>query len=76
MKRFALALAFTCVLSATAVAGEIPSTGITSPPPPPPPGATAQTDLPGEILSTGVTSPGEMPTCGLSVLLTALGLVF
>ena len=73
MKRFVLALALTCALSATAMAGEIPSTGIA---PPPPPGATAQTDSPSEIPSTGVTTPGEVPTTGLSFLLTALGLVF
>jgi hypothetical protein len=33
MKRFVLALAFTCALSATAMAGEIPSTGVAQPPP-------------------------------------------
>ena len=31
MKRFVLAIAFTCALSATAMAGEIPSTGMTTP---------------------------------------------
>lgn len=37
MKRIALGLALTLALSATAFAGEIPSTGITAPPPPPSP---------------------------------------
>lgn len=35
MKRFALAVALACALSATTLAGDVPSTGITSPPPPP-----------------------------------------
>jgi hypothetical protein len=63
--------ALTCVLSVTALAGEMPTCGVTSPPP----DETAQQRHRG-IPSTGVTSPGDMPTCGLSVLLTAFGLVF
>ena len=36
MKRIVLGVALMCVLSATTIAGEIPSTGITAPPPPSP----------------------------------------
>ena len=36
MKRFALALILTCVLSASAFAGDIPTAGVASTPPPPP----------------------------------------
>jgi hypothetical protein len=72
MKRFVMASVLACVLSGTALAGLIPSTGIVSPPPPPP----DETATLGDIPSTGFTSPGEMPTCGLSILLTALDLVF
>jgi hypothetical protein len=70
MKRFIIAIALTCVFSVSALAGEIPMT-VTAPPPPP-----DETAQPGDIPSTGVTSPGEVPTTGLSVVLTALGLVF
>ncbi len=67
MKRFALGVALMCALSATAVAGEIPSTGITGPPPPPP----GETHTP-----PSVTAPGDMPTCGVTVLLTILDFAF
>jgi hypothetical protein len=72
MKRFAMALVLACALSSTVLAGDVPSTGITSPPPPPP----DEIAMPGEIPSTGFTSPGDMPTCGLSILLTILDLAF
>jgi len=36
MKRLALSLILTCVLSAPALAGDIPTAGIASTPPPPP----------------------------------------
>lgn len=64
MKRFVLAAALTCALSAIAIAGEIPSTGVVSPPPD------------GDIPTSDSASPGEMPTCGLSALLTILDLAF
>lgn len=69
MKRFAIAVVLTCALSGVALAGDIPSSGITAPPP-------DETTQPGDIPSTDSTSPGDMPTCGLSLLLTALDLVF
>ena len=72
MKRFLMTMALACVLSSSALAGDIPSGGSPSPPPQ---GMTQATDA---------TSPGEMPTAGyaeqlssdaLSALLTVLGLV-
>jgi hypothetical protein len=41
MKRFAVSLIWACALSATVLAGDIPSTGITAPPPEPSPLVTA-----------------------------------
>ena len=42
MKRFVMTMALTCVLSGSALAGDIPSVGFTAPPPPTP-------TAPGEI---------------------------
>lgn len=72
MKRFLIALALTCVLSGSALAGEIPTCGIASPAP----DGTAQTTSPGDIPTMGSTSPGDIDTCGLSVLLAILDLAF
>jgi len=72
MKRFLVTLALTCVLSGTALAGDIPTMGVPSPAP----DGTAQTALPGDIPTSDSTSPGDMPTCGLAVLLTILDLAF
>ena len=72
MKRFLIAITLTCLLSVTALAGDIPISG--SPAPPPPPSGATQT--------TTETSTGEIPTSGaaeqvsdaaLSALLTVLG---
>jgi hypothetical protein len=68
MKRFALAIALACVLSGTALAGDIPSTGAPAP---------------GDIPSTGAPSPalaGDIPSTGapspiVTVILTILSLV-
>jgi hypothetical protein len=72
MKRLILAVAFVCVLSVTAIAGEIPTTGA---------------PVPGEIPTTGASIAGEIPTTGARVaqssgtnsvvtaILTLLGLV-
>ncbi len=51
MKRFLITLALTCVLSASAFAGDIPSVGMTAPQPDAPPAPTA----PGEIPTSGFT---------------------
>jgi hypothetical protein len=69
MKRFLVASVLACVLSSTALAGLIPSTGIAPPQPP----ENTQTS-PGIVPSSDATSP-DMPTYA-SLLLTALGLVF
>jgi hypothetical protein len=61
MKRFALAIALACVLSSSAMAGYIPSTGAPEPVPP--------TD-PGYIPSTGAA-----PSPIVEVILTILGIV-
>lgn len=71
MKRFLVTIALACVLSSSALAGEIPISGVPSPQP----GGTVQT--------TSEISPGEIPCgfaeqiseAGLSGLLAVLGLV-
>ena len=42
MKRFMLTVVFTCVLSVSVLAGEMPTTGVTTMPPPPVGGTTPQ----------------------------------
>lgn len=54
MKRFSLALTLTFVLSASALAGQIPCDYTPPPPPPDPPAATIET-------SPGDTPPGDSP---------------
>lgn len=72
MRHLALAIALACVLSGTARAGEIPSTGAVA--------------LPGENHSAGVSMPGEIPTNGvigethatgtaLTIILTLISIV-
>lgn len=70
MKRFLAAIALTCVLSVSALAGEISTSGLTSPPPPP----TTET--------TSAPSPGEIPsgdfaqqTIGDEVIANVLGIL-
>ncbi len=48
MKRFVMTIALTCVLSASALAGDVPTVGVTAPPPP----ETSTPTAPGEIPST------------------------
>jgi hypothetical protein len=50
MKRFAMSLVLACALSTTALAGDIPSTGINSQEPP------VETEPLGDIPSTGFAS--------------------
>ena len=67
MKRLMLALALACALSATAMAGEIPSTGA----PAPPPAATA-----GEIPTTGApVSPAALNSLVVNAILTIISIV-
>jgi hypothetical protein len=71
MKRFLMTIALACVLSSSAFAGEIPTSGIPSPQPS------------GTIQLTTTTAPGDIP-CGfteqvsnaaLSDLLSVFGLL-
>lgn len=72
MKRFLIALALTCVLSGSALAGDVPTCGA----PVPASSETTETTSPGDITNGDSTSPGDVDTCGLSVLLTILDLAF
>ena len=77
MKRFFGALALACVFSVPALAGDVPTSGVTSP---------APGDVPtsGISAAAGTTLPGDLPTSGfvdqvsdaaLFALLSVLGLV-
>ncbi len=68
MKRFVMALALACVLSGTALAGDIPSSGAPAPGDIPSSGAPSRA-LAGDIPSTGAPSPI------VTVILTILSLV-
>jgi hypothetical protein len=70
MKRLLIALALTCVLSGSVLAGDVDTAGA------PAPRGTAQTTSPGDMPTVGSTSPGEIPTCGWSVVLTLLDIAF
>jgi len=78
MRRLALAIAVTCVLSGAARAGEIPTTGAVAPPPPP--GTMTMT---GEIHSANAVAPGEIhptgapeeSTTALTIILTLISIV-
>ena len=67
MRHLALAVLLACVLSGTARAGEIPSTGATAPPPPP------SVTINGDI-SIGPTTP-EPPSMVLTIIMTIIGIV-
>jgi hypothetical protein len=82
MKRSLMTIALACVLSSSALAGEIPTSGVLSPPP------TAAGDVPsggspssGLIPTVGAPSPGEIPISGyaeqaaMSGFLALLGLL-
>lgn len=73
MKRFLISVTFACVVSSSALAGDIPSGG--SPAPPPPNGITEQITptSPGEVPSVGTL--GQISDATLSALLNVLGLL-
>lgn len=71
MKRFALAIALACVISGTALAGEVHTTGAPAPGEIPTSGSPAPGDIP-----CGTPAPGDIPSGGLSVVLTILDLMF
>ena len=58
MRRFFMAATLACVLSATALAGEMPIGGYVPPPPPPPDGMTQTTSATGEMPIGGAPSGG------------------
>lgn len=70
MKRFLLALTFTCVLSASAMAGSIPTCGA------PDPGETNGPPAPGDQGNGGIVDDGDQGSGNLAALLTILDLVF
>lgn len=73
MKRFLTALALTCALSGSALAGDANTCGLASPAPDP----TQEVVIPGDMPGVDSAMPGDMPTCGLSLaVLTVLDLVF
>lgn len=67
MKRLLIAIALTCVLSSSALAGDIPSVGAPSPAP----AGASQTSIspsPGEIPTSGLAE--QIPDAALSALLS------
>jgi hypothetical protein len=68
MKRLLMTIAFTCAVSSSALAGDIPSVG--SPAPAPNPPKAAISPAPGEIPTSGVVD--QLSSDALSALLTAL----
>ena len=69
MKRFVMAVALTCVLAGSVLAGDIPSVGFTAPPPPPPDGLAASTAQ-GDVPTVGLTQ--EMSEAALDLFQTLL----
>jgi hypothetical protein len=65
MRHLALAVLLACMLSGTARAGEIPSTGVVTLPPPPPSIVTTT----GQSYSSGATTPQASSTL-LTIILT------
>ena len=70
MKRFVMAITLSGALSASTLAGEIPTVGVTAPPPPPPPSSS---NAPGEIPSVGYAQ--EISDAALDVVEWALSAV-
>jgi len=61
MKRFLSAIALTCVLAVSALAGDLATGGFTSPPPGNLPTGGVMSPAP-----TGTTSPGDLTTSGFA----------
>jgi hypothetical protein len=77
MKRFLGAIALACVFSGSALAGDVPTGGFTSPQPGELPTSGAPAPQPGELPTGGVVSPSGETESSLTstVLLTILGLL-
>jgi hypothetical protein len=75
MRHFGLALVLACMLSGTVSAGEIPTTGATTPQPSSPVVVYGEIhSTGGEIPITGETAP-EASNSVLTIILTLLGIV-
>ena len=70
MRHLAIAVLLACMLSGTARAGEVPSTGVVAPQPSSSAGVTGEIHTTGEIPSTG----GD-PTTVLGIILTLISSV-
>ena len=70
MKRFLAAIVLACVLSVSALAGDIPTSGFASPQPPPT-SETTSAPSPGDIPSDGAAQP----TIGDQVIANVLGIL-
>lgn len=73
MKRFVLAIALACVLSGSALAGDVQTPGAPAPPPPPGDMGNGAAPAPGDM---GNGIDGDQGNGGAAVLLTILDLVF
>jgi len=79
MKLLAIAVLLACMLSGTARAGEVPSTGVVAPQPSSSPGVTSQSPTTSTPASVGIT--GEIPITGgdsttvLAIILTLISTV-
>ena len=69
MKRFMLTVALACVLSVSALAGEMPTCGVVAPSPTP---ATATTTDPGEMPTVGAASSQQGDVQGPTLLTTII----
>jgi hypothetical protein len=75
MRHLAIAVLLACVLSGTARAGEIPSTGVAAPQP------SSSAGVTGEIPTSGPSVAGEVPSTGgnsttlLAIILTLISSV-
>lgn len=72
MRRLAIGILLACMLSGTARAGEIPSTGVVAPQP------SSSAVVTGEIHTTGAAAAGEIHSTGgdsITVLTTILTLI-
>jgi hypothetical protein len=69
MKRFLMTIVLTCLLSVSALAGEVPTVGVASPPP----------SAPGDGHTPGAPAPapGDVPSVGIfeTVVLTIISLL-
>jgi hypothetical protein len=72
MKRFVMAIALSCVLSASTLAGEVPSGGFTAAPPDQTT-PTTSTTAPGEISTSGFTQ--QVSEAALDLVQMVLGII-